>query len=115
MNKVFLLGRMVKDVEVVQAKSGTPIANFTLAINRGKDDAEFVRCVAFGTQAGLIAEYVRKGNQLCLEGRLQTSRYEKEGMPMSSTEVIVESFHFVDRKETVTEEVKPKTNGYRRY
>src|SRR5699024_4367682 len=82
MNNVSLLGRLTKDVELRYSQSGTAVANFTLAVNRqfknqnGEREADFIRTLAFGKTAEVIAQYVKKGQQLAVEGRIQTGSYE---------------------------------------
>ena len=116
MNKVILTGRMTNDPTLVITKDELAISNFTIAVNNGKDNANFIRCTAFGKRAEVIAEYFKKGSGISVCGHLQNSQYEKEGVTVYSLDVIIEDFTFVDKKEsTLEEEVKPKTNRYKRY
>ena len=101
MNKVCLLGRLTKDVDLrFAAGSGTAVASFTLAVNRKfkKDEADFINCKAFAKTAEILAQYVFKGQQLAVTGHIQTGKYKnKEGKDVYTTEVIVNSFNFISQ------------------
>lgn len=99
MNQYNCVGRLVKDIELMQSNS--VVAKFTLAVNRkfkkeGKPDADFPKFVAFGKTAEIMEKYLSKGNQVAVTGRLETDSYEnKEGQKVYTTDIIVESFTFV--------------------
>src|SRR5213592_4948105 len=92
-NKVILMGNLTRDPEIRYAPSGTPVANFGLAINRRyrqgdetKEEVCFVDIVVFGKQAETCGQYLRKGNGALIEGRLQMRKFEtKEGRRSRST------------------------------
>lgn len=95
------VGRTTKDVELRYSKNGVAIANFTLAITRrfDKENADFIRCVAFKKTAELLAQYVKKGHQLGIEGSIQTDSYDdKDGKRVYTTEVIVNNMQFLETK-----------------
>lgn len=102
LNKVFLIGNLTKNPELKALPSGVNIAKFTIATNRSwkdkdgqkKEEVQFINCVAFGKQAELISQYMSKGSQMYVEGRISTSTYEKDGEKKYFTEVIVENFQF---------------------
>lgn len=104
MNNFNGLGRLTRDVDLRYSQSGTAVGNFTLAINRpfknkntNEYDADFINCVVFGKQAETLAQYVKRGNQVAIGGRVQTRTYEnKEGKTVYVTEVVVENFTFVE-------------------
>lgn len=103
MNRVVLIGRVVRDPELkFAAGSGTAVANFTLAVNRPKQkdkeqEADFIRCVAFKKTAELIAEHFTKGKQIAVSGSIRTGSYEaQDGSKRYTTDVYVESFDFLD-------------------
>ena len=93
MNRVDLIGRITKDPEI-QGTEGKEYVRFSLAVDRplakeGQQQVDFVNCVVFGQQAKFLAQYIKKGNLLALEGRLSVSNYkDKDGKSLSSTEVI---------------------------
>lgn len=102
-NKVILLGNLTRDVEVRHTQSGMALAKFGMAINRKwsqngeqKESTCFVDLTAWGRQAELLGQYVKKGSQLFVEGRLEYSTWEsQEGGKRSKLEVVVENFQFV--------------------
>ena len=98
MNLVVLTGRLTKNPELKYGASGTAYCKFTLAVNRMKkeDGADFIFCYAFGKTAELIAEYVKKGHQLGIQGRIQQETYEKDGQQTSKTGVTVDKIEFLE-------------------
>ena len=105
MNKIILVGRLTKDPEVRSTSAGFNTASFTVAVNRnfknkeGNYDADFLPCVAFRNQAEFISKYFKKGNMICLEGRVQTRNYDaQDGTKRYVTEVVVENVEFVGGK-----------------
>ena len=98
MNIAILMGRMTRDPELRYTSSGKAYANFTLAVQKTKDEAEFIDCVAWEKAAENIAEYFRKGNRILVQGRLSVSSYEQNGEKRKSTKVQVFSFEFIDSK-----------------
>ena len=117
MNNVNLIGRLTKDIEIRQAGT-TNVARFTLAVNRQfkKDESDFINCVAFGKTAEIMAQYVKKGHQVGLNGRIQTGSYEKDGTRVFTTDVIVDSFDFLTNAKSnnnsapTTGELEPTDN-----
>ncbi len=101
-NKVTLLGNLTKDPELKALPSGIKVATFSLATNRswkdqsGKkiDAVEYHNIVAFGKPAELISQYMKKGNSLYVEGRLQTRSWDSEQGKKYRTEILVENFQF---------------------
>lgn len=100
MNKVILVGRTTKDIEIreikVKGKETALVANFTLAVDdRKSDETAFVSCVAWGKLAETLEQYIKKGTPIQLWGRLRTHDYEdKDGKRRFVTEVVVEGFEF---------------------
>ena len=109
MNSVNLIGRLTKDPETRHTQSGMAVCRFTLAIDRGlskdkKADAEskgqptadFISIIAFGKTAELITNYITKGQQLGITGRIQTSSYDnQDGNRVFRTDVIADRIHFI--------------------
>ena len=108
MNKTILMGRLTKDVELRQTASGTPVASFTMAVNRrfakeGQQDADFINCVAWRQQAEFISKYFHKGNMIAIIGNLQSRSWEGEdGKKQYVTEVIVDEVYFTGEKKEAT-------------
>lgn len=101
MNTVNLIGRTTKDIDLRYSQKGTAVGNFTLAVQRrfNKDEADFIRCVIFQKGAEILAEHVKKGHQIGVEGTIQTGSYnDKDGKKVFTTEVIVNNFTFLEPK-----------------
>ena len=112
-NLVILTGRLTKDPELKYGASGTAYCKFTLAVNRMKKDdpADFIFCSAFGKTAELIAEYVKKGQQVGVQGRLQQDTYEKDGEKISKTGVTVDKIEFLESNKTESTTSEPKKSN----
>lgn len=101
MNSVQLIGRIGKSPEIRYAQSGTAVCNVSLATNKKvkrEDKTSWHRLVAFGKTAELIEKYVKKGDQLGVEGEISYGSYEKEGVPVYTTDIIVNRIHFISEK-----------------
>ncbi len=105
MNKVILMGRLVKDPEVRYSQVGEPIAvaRYTLAVNRrtkknGETEADFINCVAFGKSGEFAEKYFKKGQMVAIVGRMQVRSWDKDGERRWSTEVVVEEQYFAESK-----------------
>lgn len=114
MNNINLIGRLTKDVELTfVANTGNAVARFSIAVNRKfkKDEVDFINCVAFGKTGEIIAQYMLKGSQIAITGALRTGSYEaKDGTKKYTTDVIVESFDFIGKKENQTNSNFKKTS-----
>lgn len=98
MNIAILMGRMTRDPELKYTSGGKAYTNFTLAVQKTKDEAEFIDCVAWEKTAENIAEYFRKGNRILIQGRLSVNSYEQNGEKRKFTRVLVNTFEFIDSK-----------------
>ena len=96
MNVVILMGRMVRDPELKYTSGGKAFANFSLAVQKTRDEVEFIDCTVWEKTAETIAEYFRKGNRILVQGRLSVSSYEQNGEKRRMTRVVVNSFEFVE-------------------
>ena len=100
MNKVILKGRLARDIELRTTTTGKSVGTFSLAVDRrfkqeGQPDADFIPCVAWGKTAEVMAQYLAKGRETLVEGRMQVRSYDdKDGNKRYVTEVIVENFEF---------------------
>lgn len=104
LNRVILIGRLTREPELRFTTSGTPVANFTLAVDRsfvnsqGVRETDFIRIVVWGKQAETCANYLGKGRLVAVEGRLQVRSYQTpEGQARQATEVVGETVRFLDR------------------
>lgn len=114
MNKVILMGRLVKDSEVrYGGANNSAVARFTLAVDRkfkkdGEPTADFINCVAFGKTAEFLEKYGKKGTKFIVEGRIQTGSYEKDGKKVYTTDIAIESVEFAESK---TKDSEPQTTN----
>ena len=106
MNKVILIGRIVRDPEVRYggANNAVAVARYTLAVDRkykkdGEQAADFINCVAFGKLAEFAEKYLKKGIKIAVTGRIQTGSYKnKDGNTVYTTDVVVEEQEFCESK-----------------
>jgi single-strand DNA-binding protein len=99
LNKVFLVGSVGRDPEIKSTGGGTLVANFSLATSRRYKDSneewreqtEWHNLVAWGRTAEVVRDYVKKGNPLHIEGRLQTRSWEKDGHKNYRTEIVIDN------------------------
>ncbi len=95
MNKVFLVGNLTADPIPKQTTTGKTLVNFSVACNdniQGKDHTNFFNCVAWNQQANYLSTYVKKGDTVAIDGRLNKRSYvNKEGRNVNITEIIVDS------------------------
>lgn len=101
MNKVFLIGRLSRDPELRHTSNNTPVCQINMAISRpvsqGKDpETDFINVVVWNKQAENLVKYVKKGNQIAIEGRIQTRSYDnEEGKKVYITEVLANHVEFI--------------------
>ena len=108
-NNVTLIGRVVRDIEVKTTNSGKFVASFALAVDGyGKGaDASFIDCVAWNKAAEVLAEYVPKGKQIGVTGRLQTRIWEKDDVKRKATEVVIDQFQLLGNSKGGDNSAKP--------
>ncbi len=102
MNKVILIGRLTRDIEL-KTYGETNVLSNTLAVDRKKmkdkpKESDFISIKAFGNNAEFISKYFEKGNKIAIVGRIQTGSYEKEGKKVYTTDVVVEEVFFCNSK-----------------
>lgn len=96
-NTVVLTGRLTKDIELRRTTSGKTCTSFTLAVNRNREETDFINCVAWDKVAELLERYTHKGSQIGVEGRIQTRNYDdRNGKKVYVTEVLVNSISFLE-------------------
>ncbi len=105
MNKVFLIGRLTKDPELRYTGNNTPVASFTVAINRtfanqqGEREADFIPVVVWRKQAENVKNYLHQGSQIAIDGRIQTRSYDgNDGQRRYVTEVVADNVQFLDSR-----------------
>ena len=104
-NRTVLVGRLTKDPELKYTPSGVPMARFTLAVNRpfsnqqGEKEADFINCIAWRKQAENLSNFMKKGNMVGIEGRIQTGSFEgQDGKRVFTTDVIADSIQFLEAR-----------------
>jgi len=112
MNTVVLSGRMTKDPELKYTSGGKANARFTLAVQRTKDEADFVNCVAWEKTAETIVEYFRKGSPILVQGSIRSGSYEKDGKAIYTTDVWVYKFDFFGSSNQNNNNNKENKNNY---
>lgn len=101
MNKVQLVGRLAKDPELRTTGTGKSVCSFSVAVDRrykqdGQPTADFFSITAWGRQAEVIEQYLAKGQQIAIAGRLQSRSYDaKDGTKRYVTEIVLEEFDFI--------------------
>ena len=105
MNKVILIGRLTKDVEMRQTPNGVSLARFSIAVTRrfknsnGEYDADFINCIAWRKTGEFIARYFQKGSMIAIVGSIQTRSWDgNDGKKQYATEVIVDEAYFTGSK-----------------
>ena len=104
-NRVFLIGRATRDPELKTTQNGTAVGSFSIACNRSwtqsgekKEEVGFFNCTAWSKLAETIAQYVKKGDKIAVEGRLQQRTWEKDGQKHSVVEIVVDNVQFLGGK-----------------
>lgn len=118
-NKVIAIGNLGRDPEVRYTTGGDPICNWSIACTEKYKDksgekvekTEWIRCVAFGRLAEIVGEYLAKGDPCFIEGRLQTRKYEKDGVTHYATEVIVDRLQLLGGKRDGDKEEAPQRSS----
>lgn len=102
MNQVTLIGRIVKDLELVDVGDKQKL-DFTLAVNtKVKGKADFISCTAWGKTAEIMAKYLNKGSQVCVYGEIKNNNYEdSKGVKHYGMKVQVNSIEFIGSKNDV--------------
>ena len=96
LNRCDFIGRLARDIELKYMSDGKAVANGTMAVNGYKDGVtEWIKWTAFGKLAEVMAQYLTKGSQLYLSGRMQTRSYEKDGQTRHVTEIIANEVQFL--------------------
>ena len=106
MNRVILMGRLVRDPECRQSQSGLMIARFTVAVDRavkkeGEQSADFISCIAFGKSGEFAEKYLAKGTKMVIEGRWQSGSYKnKDGQTVYTNDCVIDRMEFAESKKS---------------
>jgi len=107
LNKAMLIGRLGRDPEIRYTQAGAAVANFTIATNEEwmdkatgekKEKTEWHRIVAFGKLGEICGNYLSKGRQVYIEGRIQTRSWEQDGLTKYMTEIVANDMQMLDPK-----------------
>ena len=105
-NRVVLVGRLTKDVEVRKTSAGLSVASFTVACDRrgsrdqnGQKTTDFINCVAWRQTADFLGQYARKGALVGVDGKIQTRNYDdRDGKKVYATEVLADSVQLLESR-----------------
>jgi len=105
LNKAFVIGNLTRDPELKSLPSGIQVASFSLATNRvwkdkngaKQESTDYHNIVVFGKQAETVSQYLKKGSNALVEGRMQTRSWESEGKKMYRTEIVADRVQFGPR------------------
>ena len=114
LNRIDIMGRLTKDVELRYTQQGTPVASFTLAVDRdfSKGETDFINVVAWRNTAEFASKYFSKGRMAVVAGRLQMRDWtDKDGNKRTSAEVVADHIYFGDSKKEVDSDGKPAGQG----
>ena len=119
-NRVVLIGRLTKDLELRYTQSGVAVARFNLAVNRqfkdkqtGQREADFISCQIWRQGAENLDNYTHKGSLIGVEGRITTSNYaNKEGQRVYRTDVTVENFSLLEPRQNGNQFNYQANQGY---
>ena len=123
-NKVFLMGNLTRDPQLTYLPSQMPVVEFGMAVNDRRkqpdgsyaDKANFIDLSIFGKRAEALQKYVKKGDPLFIEGKLDYQKWEKDGQKRSKLKVIVQNFEFLSsgqkRSETASDGSTVKEDEY---
>jgi single-strand DNA-binding protein len=110
LNQCQFIGRLGKDVELRYTPSNEPVANISLACgwkSKDKEGTEWVNVTAFGKLAEISGQYLTKGSQVFVQGKMKTEKYTKDGIDRYSTKIIADKIQMLGKKETTTTRVMP--------
>jgi single-strand DNA-binding protein len=119
-NKAIIAGNVTRDPELKSIPSGVKVATFSVATNRfwrdgqsgeRKEMAEYHNIVVFGRQAEIVSQYVKRGSQVSVIGRMQTRSWEQDGQKKYRTEIIAEDVQFGSRPQTAHSGSGPSMSG----
>lgn len=105
MNKIFIIGRITKDLELKTTANNNKYVSLDVAVDNGKDKdgnkrpSDFINCIAWQKAAETLCTYVKKGHRIAIEGSLKVEKYQNEkGENRYKTYVLVKEFEFIESK-----------------
>ena len=119
LNHIDIAGRCVRDPELRYTKSNTPVASFTVAVDRdfpnkqtGERECDFIPCVAWRSTGEFVSKYFQKGSMIVVSGRLQMREWtDRDGNKRTNAEVVVDNAYFGERKQSGTQSATGTAGG----
>lgn len=123
LNKIIIHGRLTRDPELRYTQSQTPVASFTVAVDRdytdqsGSKETDFIDCVAWRSGAEFVSKYFHKGQLILVEGQLQSRKWQdRDGNNRTSWEIVADHTYFgeskrEDRGSSYSESSDPRSTG----
>lgn len=122
LNRVVLVGRLTRDPDLRYTPNGVAVANFNIACNRpfrnqqGEQEADFINCVVWRKTAENLANYMKKGSMIGVDGRVQTRSYEgQDGKMVYVTEVLAESIQFLETRGSSQQQQQGGPSGFNQH
>ena len=113
MNQFNGIGRLVREADIKEAKSGKKFARFTIAINRFNDETDFVDCVVFNERVvGVVENYTSKGSQIGVSGSLNINTSEKDGHKFKHPQINVQAIDLLDSRNSNNSQDKKSDNPF---
>ena len=115
MNKIVLVGRITKNLELAKTSTGKSVCEFSIAVNRDKDNADFITIQVWNEQAENLVKYQSKGSQIAVEGQLRTQTFDKQdGTKGYKTYVLANHIEYLSSKKE-QEETQEENDPYAEY
>jgi len=119
LNRVLLIGRLVRDPELRYTANGTAVASFSIANNKSftsnnekKEQTSFFNCIAWGKLGELIVQYCKKGHRIGIEGRLQQRSWDDQnGSKRSTVEIVTDNIQFLSPRESFSGDAQIDINA----
>lgn len=119
LNKIFIMGRLTRDPELRRTQTGTPVASFSLAVDRdfkdkstGERTADFIDVVAWRQTGEFVSRYFTKGRMAVVEGRLQNRNWtDRDGNKRTINEIVADQVYFGDSKKDETKATAEEINA----
>lgn len=113
MNQFNGIGRLVREADIKETKTGKKFAKFTVAINRFNDETDFVDCVVFNENVvGVVEKYTSKGSQVGVSGSLNINISEKDGHKFKHPQINVQAIDLLDSKNSNSNQDKKADNPF---
>jgi single-strand DNA-binding protein len=116
LNKVIIIGRFTRDLELRKTQNGKSVLNFSLASSRkygGNEQVDYINFIAWEKGAEIIAQYMKKGSLIQIEGRIVSRSYDdRDGKKVYVQEVLVENFNFLDSRSSTSPQQQSPQSSY---